>query len=132
MEGEVGYEGQRRRPVGQDELWVNLQDAVNGERQASNQRDLTARKPQYSRLISTSMGAPATLRAFLRRKRAGLLMRSASRPAANVAVARERPMMVKYCMCHPYEALLEENVHQPRYAALMRWEAYMGLGFCTR
>jgi hypothetical protein len=59
-------EGQRRRPVGEDELRVDL-DVISvywfscwgfGV-------ELTARRPQYSRLIRHSIGALATLSAFL-------------------------------------------------------------------
>ena len=31
---------------------------------------------------------------------------SASSPTANVAVASDRPMIVRYCICQPYESLL--------------------------
>lgn len=56
--------------------------------------------------MSTSMGALATLSAFLTANKRSLSVMSASSPVANVAVDRERPMMVRYCMCQPYEALL--------------------------
>jgi hypothetical protein len=64
-------------------------------------RLLTARKPQYSTLIKHARGALATLRLFLRRKRRRDWVRSASKPDANVAVARDRPMMVRYWRCQP-------------------------------
>ncbi len=34
------------------------------------------------------------------------MLTSAAKPARNVAVARARPMMVRYWKCHPYEAFM--------------------------
>ena len=62
---------------------------------------LTARRLQYKRLIKHSMGALATLRAFLTWNSVEFIVTSASRPTVKVAVARDRPMMVRYCMCQP-------------------------------
>lgn len=55
--------------------------------------------------MRTSIGALATLNAFFIWKRVWFRVTSASRPTAKVAVARARPMMVRYCRCQPYEAL---------------------------
>lgn len=66
----------------------------------------TALKPQYNRLIRHSIGALATLIAFLTWKRVWFMVISARRPTINEIVANDRPMMVKYCKCHPYESLL--------------------------
>ena len=52
------------------------------------------------------MGALATLRAFLAAKRRRLSVVSASRPTVKVRAASERPMMVRYWRCQPYESLL--------------------------
>ena len=69
-------------------------------------------------LIKHSMGALATDKAFLTAKSRRLRVRSARRPTAKVAVASERPMMVRYWRCHPYESLLcaggrDEDPHMP-------------------
>ena len=97
-------EGQRRGPVGEHQLGVDLVDGMSA-RMAICPRcfssDLTARIPQYSRLISTSMGALATLSAFFAWKREWFSEMSASKPTAKVAAARERPRMVRYCRCQP-------------------------------
>ena len=66
----------------------------------------TARRLQYSTLIKHSIGALATLRAFLILKRVGFIAMSASSPTTNVAAASDRPMIVRYCMCQPYESFL--------------------------
>jgi hypothetical protein len=58
-------------------------------------------------LISTSIGALMTAKTFLMRKRVRESVMSDSRPTMNVALASERPMMVRYCMCHPKEAFLQ-------------------------
>jgi hypothetical protein len=34
------------------------------------------------------------------------MVKSASNPTVKVAVARDRPMMVRYCICQPYESFL--------------------------
>lgn len=88
-------------------------------------------------LTRTSSGAAVTAKWFFRVKRRGERVRSARRPEAKVAVARERPgvvsgerrwvgscemevwlgsgargeemcapMIVRYCICQPYESLL--------------------------
>lgn len=56
-------------------------------------------------LTTTSSEEAVTARLFFRVKRREEKVRSARRPKAKVAVARERPMMVRYCMCQPYESL---------------------------
>jgi hypothetical protein len=62
---------------------------------------LTARKLQYRTVTRHSIGALATLTAFFARKRMELPVISASKPTANVVEVRERPMMVRYCICQP-------------------------------
>lgn len=47
-------------------------------------------------LIRVSRGAEQHERTFLARKRGRERVASARRPSVNVAVARERPMMVRY------------------------------------
>ena len=53
-----------------------------------------------------SMGALVTDRAFLIMNSVFDMLRSARRPIVKVRVARDRPMMVRYCKCHPYDAFL--------------------------
>jgi len=52
------------------------------------------------------MGALATLSAFFTSNSRLLSVRSASRATAKVVAASDRPMMVRYCRCHPYDSLL--------------------------
>ena len=51
--------------------------------------------------MRTSMGALATEREFLTAKSRGERVRSAARPMVKVRVARDRPMIVRYCRCQP-------------------------------
>ena len=67
---------------------------------------LTSLIPQYSKLMRTSSGALNTERAFLILKRRVERVMSAREAKVNVIVARERPMMVRYWKCHPYESFL--------------------------
>ena len=62
---------------------------------------LTARIPQYSRLMSTSSGALHTDKTFLIRNSRRESVISAREPKAKVIVASARPMMVRYWKCHP-------------------------------
>lgn len=62
--------------------------------------------PQYRTLINTSSGALHTDKAFLTKNSCGESVISANKPNANVRVAKDNPMMVRYCMCHPYESFL--------------------------
>lgn len=52
-------------------------------------------------LIRTCKGVVHIERMFLRRKRAGDVVRSARRPRVKVRTARERPIMVRYWKCQP-------------------------------
>jgi len=56
-----------------------------------------------------SIGALATLSVFFTANSRPLSETSASRPTAKVAAARDKPMMVRYCRCHPYESLLHPS-----------------------
>ena len=67
---------------------------------------LTVLKLQYSRLIKHSIGALATLSTFLSANKLLLSVMSASNPTPKVAVDSDRPIMVRYCMCHPYDSFL--------------------------
>lgn len=66
----------------------------------------TARMPQYNIVIRHSIGALATLSAFLMRNRRRLIVMSASKPTKKVLAAKESPMMVRYWRCHPYASFL--------------------------
>lgn len=85
-------------------------------------------------LIKHSMGALATDKAFLTAKSRRLRVRSARRPTAKVAVASERPMMVRYWRCHPYESLLCAGGRDEDPICLRRtmWGTYIRLGWRTR
>jgi len=52
-------------------------------------------------LMSTESGALHTDRAFLIKKSRGDEVMSANEPNANVMVAKESPMMVRYWKCQP-------------------------------
>ena len=78
------------------------------------------------------MGALATLNAFFTWNSVEFIVTSASRPTVKVAVARDRPMMVRYCMCQPYESLLYRSVSDVRSHARSRDKSYTGLGLRTR
>lgn len=59
--------------------------------------------------MRTSNGAEQRLRVFLvvnRVEESDPWVTSARRPNAKEAVARVRPMMVRYCQCQPYESLI--------------------------
>ena len=57
--------------------------------------------PQYNILIRTSSGAEHNESVFLIRNSCGDSVISASKPKMNVNIAIDRPMMVRYCKCHP-------------------------------
>jgi hypothetical protein len=108
VEGQVREEAHWRRPVGQDQFGVDLvvcEPCCPTPVQILPQC-LTARRPQYSRLIRHSIGALATLSAFLTANRLRLRVRSANRPTAVVSVAMDKPMIVRYWRCHPYDSFL--------------------------
>jgi len=52
------------------------------------------------------MGAEETERAFLQRKKRGESVRSATSPVRKVAVASDRPIMVRYWKCQPNESFM--------------------------
>jgi len=60
-------------------------------------------------LIKISNGALHTDNAFLIRNKRGDFVMSANDPKAKVTVAKERPMMVRYWKCQPYEVLLRRS-----------------------
>ena len=106
VEAEIGGERDARGPIGQDQLAVDLSRVTapavsDGAHLPRGGVAPTTRSPQYRRLIRHSSGALATLSVFFSAKRRRLRVRSASRPAAQVAVARARPMMVRNCRCQP-------------------------------
>lgn len=121
MEGQIGWEGDRRRPVWENELGIDLL-MLSVPRSPCGLHDFhTALSPQYSTLIRHSIGALATLKKFFSWNNRCDKVRSASSPTANVAVAIDRPMMVRYCMCQPYESLLCFVVRRPAEDRLVRW-----------
>lgn len=104
MEADVGVRVQND-PFGHDESAVDLRSVREIEARAGK-RHLTALRLQYKRLISTSSGALQTERAFLIANSRGDRVMSAREPKRKVTVARDRPMMVRYWKCHPYESFL--------------------------
>jgi len=69
---------------------------------------LTADKPQYSRLMSTSMGVLAIDNAFLTVKSVRDDVTSARKPKVKVKVDSVRPMMVRNWRCHPKASFLRD------------------------
>lgn len=61
---------------------------------------------QYKTLMSNSIGAEHTDSVFFQRNSVRDIVISAKDPSANVIVARESPIMVRYWKCQPYESLL--------------------------
>lgn len=61
-------------------------------------------------LISTSIGAAATARAFLILKMVRERVRSARAPKVKVMVERRRPMMVRNWRCQPNASFLGSGV----------------------
>jgi len=57
--------------------------------------------PQYRILIRTSSGAEHNESVFLIKNSWGDSVTSARKPKMKVNIAIVRPMMVRYCKCHP-------------------------------
>jgi hypothetical protein len=87
MEAQIGGNVEGRSPVGNDEFGVDLGDFVRYGRVGKGiVTKHTARRPQYNRLIKTSSGAHATVRAFLTAKSRGESRMSARRAMEKVKV----------------------------------------------
>lgn len=52
------------------------------------------------------MGVTQTDKVFLSRNNRGECVRSAREPSAKVAIATDKPIIVRYWKCHPYDSLL--------------------------
>ena len=102
MEGHVGENIQRDRPVGEDEAGVDLFRKIKARISRASMLiwgdwTRTVRRPQYIIEMRTSIGALVMARKFFARKRPLDRVMSERRPMANVMVASDRPMMVRYC-----------------------------------
>ena len=105
VEGEIGHDGQLC-PFGKDEVLVDLGtpspiSAVSVWGAREREECLTDRILQYRMATSTSRGVVHAESAFLARNNVWEDVMSAREPQAKVAVARLRPMMVRYWKCQP-------------------------------
>jgi len=99
--------------------WKGIGGAQSGRTRAGS----IVFRPQYRMLTRTSIGALITARTFLTRKSLLESVISDKRPIPKVAVARDRPIMVRYCICHPYESFIGFGLstsHRKEYAKLAR------------